>query len=91
MGRSFASAFSRCSTVSETIISRMAGMRSASKNICSVRQRPMPSAPNSAAFLASLGVSALVRTPRVRFSSAQAMRRPKLPVMEAGTVRTASR
>ena len=28
-----------------TIISRMAGMRSASKNMCSVRHRPMPSAP----------------------------------------------
>ena len=37
-------------------------MRSASKNMCSVRHRPMPSAPNSRATLASWGVSALVRT-----------------------------
>ena len=40
------SGLSRCSTVSEQIISRMAAMRSASKNMCSVRHRPMPSAPN---------------------------------------------
>ena len=36
----------RCSSVSATIISRMAAMRVASKNMCSVRHRPMPSAPN---------------------------------------------
>ena len=40
----------------------MARMRSASKNMCSVRQRPMPSAPNSRAWRASRGVSALART-----------------------------
>ena len=40
-------------------------------NMCSVRQRPMPSAPNSRALAASSGVSALVRTPSVRSSSAQ--------------------
>ena len=55
MGCSLARAFSRCSTVSEQIISRMAGMRSASKNMCSVRHRPMPSAPNFAAWAASWG------------------------------------
>ena len=32
------------------IISRTAVMRSSPKNMCSVRQRPMPSAPNSRAF-----------------------------------------
>jgi hypothetical protein len=37
-------------------------MRSPSKNMCSVRQRPMPSAPKSRAARASAGVSALVRT-----------------------------
>ncbi len=57
-----------------------------SKNICSVRQRPMPSAPNFAAFLASVGVSALVRTLRVLYLSAQSMILPKLPAMEASTV-----
>ncbi len=36
------------------------------KNMCSVRHSPMPSAPNSIAILASPGVSALARTPRLR-------------------------
>ena len=44
---------------------------SSPKNMCSVRQRPIPSAPNSSALRASSGVSALVRTPRRRSSSAQ--------------------
>ena len=52
-GSSLASAFSRCSSVSARIISRMAAMRSPSKNMCSVRHRPMPSAPN---FTACSGV-----------------------------------
>jgi hypothetical protein len=38
-------------------------IRSASKNMCSVRHRPIPSAPNSRARLLSAGESALVRTP----------------------------
>ena len=37
-------------------------IRSPSKNMCSVRHRPIPSAPKSRATLASCGVSALVRT-----------------------------
>ena len=41
----------------------MARMRLSSKNMCSVRHRPMPSAPNSRAWRASRGVSALARTP----------------------------
>ena len=40
-------------------------------NMCSVRQRPMPSAPNSRALAASSGVSAFARTFRRRISSAQ--------------------
>ena len=51
----------------------MAVMRSPSKNMCSVRHRPMPSAPNSRARLASAGVSALVRTLSVRYLSAHFM------------------
>ena len=47
------------------------GWRSAAMNMCSVRQRPMPSAPNSRARRASSGVSALARTPSVRSSSHQ--------------------
>ena len=40
----------------------MATIRCPSKNMCSVRTRPMPSAPNSLACRASAGVSALART-----------------------------
>ena len=44
-------------------------MRFPSKNMCSVRVRPMPCAPNAIAFAACSGVSALVRTPsRVAWS-----------------------
>ncbi len=48
------------------IICRTAPMRSGSKNMCSVRHRPMPSAPNLRAVSASSGVSALARTPMRR-------------------------
>jgi hypothetical protein len=48
------------------IISRTAWMRSPSKNMCSVRHRPMPSAPNSRAFARVAGVSAFARTFSVR-------------------------
>ena len=41
-GRILARASSRSSTVSEQIISRNAAMRLCEKNMCSVRQRPMP-------------------------------------------------
>ena len=41
---------------------RTALIRAASKNMCSVRHRPMPSAPNWRAMRQSSGVSALVRT-----------------------------
>jgi hypothetical protein len=44
------------------IISRTAAIRSSSKNMCSVRQSPMPSAPKLSAFSAWAGVSAFVRT-----------------------------
>ena len=52
---------SRCTT----------GSRSSPKNMCSVRHRPMPSAPSSRALAASAGVSALARTRSRRTSSAQ--------------------
>jgi hypothetical protein len=48
-------------------------MRSAAKNMCSVRHRPMPSAPNLRAVRASAAVSALVRTFSVRVASTQAI------------------
>ena len=57
----------------------MATMRTPSKNICSVRQSPIPSAPNERAMRASAGVSALVRTFMRRISSAHAMTLEKSP------------
>ena len=48
------------------IISCTIGSRSWAMNMCSVRQRPMPSAPNSRALAASSGVSAFARTRRRR-------------------------
>ena len=48
-GRSFSSAARRVAWSAAMIISRTIGMRSAAKNMCSVRTRPMPSAPNSRA------------------------------------------
>ena len=47
------------------------GSRSSAKNMCSVRQRPMPRAPKAKATLASRGMSALARMPSRRTSSAQ--------------------
>ena len=77
LGSIFSSAASLSSTVSEQIISRNAPILSGSKNMCSVRQRPMPCAPNAAACFASLGVSALVLTPSALYLSANCMIRPK--------------
>src|SRR5262249_13391180 len=79
IGIILASAARRPSVVSATIISRMATMRWPSKNICSVRQSPMPSAPKRRAMRASAGVSALVRTRRRRCSSAQPISLAKSP------------
>ena len=66
-------------------------VRSLSKNMCSVRHRPMPSAPNCRAMRASGGVLALVRTfatlrqtspstPRIRRTIPAAACRPGLPL-----------
>ena len=54
-------------------------MRSSAKNMCSVRQSPIPSAPNSRAFSASRGMSAFARTFMVRYSSAQVMNSSNSP------------
>jgi len=61
-GRSFFRAFSRPARSFARIISRMAQIRSPSKNICSVRVSPIPWAPIKRAFWASFGESALVLT-----------------------------
>ena len=86
IGRSFASAFLLCISVFDTIISRTALIRSPSKNICSVRTSPIPSAPNFTACAASFGVSAFVRTFNLRVSSAHVIKRSKSPEISAGTV-----
>ena len=57
-------------------------------NMCSVRQRPMPSAPNSRALAASSGVSAFARTRSRRSSSAQSRIVPKFSSIAGGTRRT---
>ena len=75
--------------VAARIISRMTGSRSSPKNMCSVRQRPMPWAPNSRARRASSGVSAFARTPRRRASSAHAVTAAKSSVICGGTSGTA--
>ena len=74
-----ASASRRPRSVSDMIICRTAPMRSGSKNMCSVRQSPMPSAPNRRAVSASSGVSALARTRRRLTSSAHSIKVAKSP------------
>ncbi len=70
-GSSLSSASRRSSSDEARIIACTSGSRSSAMNMCSVRQRPMPSAPNSRAFAASSGVSAFARTRRRRDASAQ--------------------
>ena len=72
-GSNFFSAARRSFSLFARIIARMCGKRSSAKNMCSVRQSPMPSAPNARAWMASRGMSAFARTPRVRNGSAQPM------------------
>ena len=55
IGSSLASARRRPPSSRATIISRIAVIRSPSKNMCSVRQSPMPSAPKPRAMRASCG------------------------------------
>ena len=85
-GRILASAASLSSSVSEQIISRNASILFPSKNICSVRQSPIPSAPSSRAFTASCGVSAFVRTFIVLYLSAHPIILPNSPAIVASTV-----
>ncbi len=57
--------------------------------MCSVRDRPMPSAPKRRAVRASSGVSALARTFMVRIASAQPISVAKSPESSGCTVGTA--
>ena len=67
------------------IISCTSGRRSSPKNMCSVRQSPIPSAPNSRAFAASSGVSALALTLSRRKSSAHPSTVSKSSLICGGT------
>jgi len=79
IGSNFDSAARRACSSSARIISRTVRMRVSSKNMCSVRQSPMPSPPNLMAVRASSGVSALTRTPSLRTESAHAISVPNSP------------
>jgi hypothetical protein len=79
IGSNFDSAARRACSSSARIISRTVRIRVSSKNMCSVRQSPMPSPPNLIAVRASSGVSALTRTPSLRTESAHAISVPNSP------------
>ena len=68
--------------------SRAPTRRLASKNMCSVRQSPIPSAPKRRAASASAGVSALARTFMRRMASAQTMRVEKSPESSGSSIAT---
>ena len=91
IGSNLASATRRPASSSARIISRTALMRSPSKNMCSVRQRPIPSAPNIKACAASFGVSALARTFSTEYLRASSMSCPKSPLKSAACVATCPR
>ena len=88
IGNNRSSEAARSSEFSAKIISRMTVKRSASKNICSLRQRPIPSARKFLAVCASRGVSALARIPMSRKSSAQLNRVVTVLSKPASTVST---
>ena len=69
-GRSSITAFLLSFSLSAKIIFRTANILDSSKNMCSVRQSPIPCAPNFIACSASSGLSALVRILSFLFSSA---------------------
>ena len=75
----------RPSSSAARIISRISPSRSASANMCSVRQSPMPSAPNSRALAASAGLSAFVRTLSRRIPSAHSRTAEKSSLICGGT------
>mmetsp|Transcript_37509 Transcript_37509/g.71878 ORF Transcript_37509/g.71878 Transcript_37509/m.71878 type:complete len:229 (+) Transcript_37509:971-1657(+) len=84
-GRISARASSRVFLSPAMIILRTARRRSSDpKNMCSLRTRPMPSAPLALATAASSGVSAFVNTLMSRASSTQLMNSPKSPAICGG-------
>ena len=67
---------------------RRLNKREGSKNICSVRASPMPSAPKRRARAASSGVSALARIRKTRWVSAHAITLAKSPESSGSSVAT---
>mmetsp|Transcript_6732 Transcript_6732/g.26194 ORF Transcript_6732/g.26194 Transcript_6732/m.26194 type:complete len:276 (-) Transcript_6732:1205-2032(-) len=91
-GRRSVSAASRVAVSAAMIMRRTAMILSpVPKNMCSVRTKPMPSAPLSLAVLASSGVSALARTLRRRNSSTQVMNLSRSPEIAGGASSTCPR
>ena len=84
-GSSRSSASRRPPSFSARIISWTTGSRFSPKNMCSVRQRPMPSAPRPRARIASAGLSAFARTFSRRSSSAQPRIVSKSSFISGGT------
>ena len=79
-------AICRCLASAAKIRHRISKIRRVSKNICSVRTRPIPWAPKRRARSASAGVSALARTARPRCLSAHCIRLPKSPLSSGSSV-----
>ena len=88
IGKSRANEAARSPSFSAKIISRITVKRSASKNICSLRHRPIPSAIKFLAVCASRGVSALALIPISRSSSAQPSKVVTAVLRPASTVST---
>ena len=87
-GKSLSSAFALSSFVFDNIISLTDKILSSSKNICSVLQRPIPSAPKSLAILVSKGVSEFVLTLSFLMLSAHPINLEKSPEISGFTVGT---
>mmetsp|Transcript_6723 Transcript_6723/g.17218 ORF Transcript_6723/g.17218 Transcript_6723/m.17218 type:complete len:430 (-) Transcript_6723:1213-2502(-) len=91
-GSRSSSAFSRVLVSAAMIMRRTPRRRSpVPKNMCSVRTKPMPSAPLARAVTASSGVSALASTLSVRCASTQDMNCPRSPLMAGGASSAAPR
>ncbi len=84
-GSSSASAAS-CSSSDSATMRFSTSPRRSPRNMCSVRQSPMPWAPNRRARVASSAVSALVRTFRRRVASACSIRRATASTIGSSTV-----
>ena len=90
-GKSFLRALALSSWVLDKIISLTDKILSSSKNMCSVLQSPIPSAPKSLAVLVSKGVSEFVLTFNFLTLSAHPINFEKSPEISGFTVGTSPR